>query len=167
MRALLFIGLLLAWCPLWAQTVSLKVHVIDKDSLKYSLHLKLSLIQNDSVIKHPRVDKHGDYIFTDVPAGSYSLQLEELGTRTRNISLNFTRDTLLTFNYPLPCEYVYVKGVKPKCVGGHTNNIIPIAYGLPSKKTMRKAKKGKIHLAGCVVTDCDPMYYCTVHKREL
>ena len=62
----------------------------------------------------------------------------------------------------------YLKNRKPICpIGNHTNNIIPIVYGLPTPKTMAKAKKGLVHLGGCVLSNCDPHYYCTVHNKEL
>lgn len=167
MRALIFIGLLLPWFAVRAQTGILKIHVIDKDSLTYPLPLTFSLKQNDFLINPAPVEKPGHYLFTDIPIGKYILMYEDLGRRTRGINVVFTRDTTIIINYPVPCKFVYVKGVKPKCIGGHTNDIIPIVYGLPSKKTMKQFKKGTIRLGGCMVTDCDPMYYCTLHNKDL
>mgnify|MGYP006992455168 CR=1 FL=1 len=37
----------------------------------------------------------------------------------------------------------------------------------PTLKTMRKAKNGRVHLGGCVKTNCDPHYYCKIHQVEL
>jgi len=31
---------------------------------------------------------------------------------------------------------------------------------------MKRAKKGKIWLGGCVITECDPKWYCKIHKIE-
>jgi hypothetical protein len=62
---------------------------------------------------------------------------------------------------------VHKKRQKPSCVGGHTDHIIPIVYGLPSEEMMKKAELGLIHLGGCVISDSDPKFYCTIHKIEL
>jgi hypothetical protein len=58
-------------------------------------------------------------------------------------------------------------GKKPTCIGGHTDHIIPIVYGLPTEKTMTKAEKGLVHLGGCIVSEDDPKYYCKIHQVEL
>jgi hypothetical protein len=68
-------------------------------------------------------------------------------------------DRVFQFIFPNPCK----KSVKV-CPENHTNKLIPIVYGLPGEKLIRKAKKGKVMLGGCIVTDCDPKWYCKVHK---
>jgi hypothetical protein len=35
---------------------------------------------------------------------------------------------------------------KKICPRGHTDNLIPIVYGLPGKKLMTKSQKGKVRL---------------------
>jgi len=59
------------------------------------------------------------------------------------------------------------KKQKPTCIGGHTDHIVPIVYGMPTEETMRKAELGLVHLGGCVMSDSDPKFYCTIHKIEL
>jgi hypothetical protein len=48
------------------------------------------------------------------------------------------------------------KGQIPKCIGGHTDQIIPIIYGRPTVETRKKAKQGLVKTGGCIVTGCDP-----------
>jgi hypothetical protein len=60
-----------------------------------------------------------------------------------------------------------MKKSRPSCLNGHTDNIIPIVYGEPDKKTMEKASQGKVHLGGCVVSEDAPKFYCTIHKLEI
>jgi len=133
-------------------------------------YLTVLLTQGDSTIKGTMADKSGFFKFDNVSNGVYSLKIRQIGYRdfvTDNLKI--VKDSILRLNltYPPPCNFVYEKGRKPMCIGGHTDNIIPIVYGLPTKKTMDKAKKGLLHLGGCVVSDCDPHYYCTTHKIEL
>jgi len=66
-----------------------------------------------------------------------------------------------------PPKTVHKKRPKQSCVGGHTDHIIPIVYGEPTEKTMKKAELGLVHLGGCVMSDSDPKFYCTIHKIEL
>ena len=56
--------------------------------------------------------------------------------------------------YPTEC---------PKC---KSKNIIPISYGYPSAKGMKKAEREEIKLGGCCVGKNDPQWYCKNCKRE-
>ena len=66
-----------------------------------------------------------------------------------------------------PCPYHYPATSRPACVGGHTDRLVPIVYGRPTPQAVRQAKQGNLVLRGCLVSDCDPRYYCPVHKRDL
>lgn len=50
-------------------------------------------------------------------------------------------------------------------VGNHSNRIVPVTYGLPGDKLRRKAEKGKVKLGGCLISGCDPQWYCKKHNR--
>lgn len=66
-----------------------------------------------------------------------------------------------------PCPYAKA-GQDPSCVEGHKDSIIPVQYGLPSGKEMKqRVERGELKLGGCLVSDCDPYYYCTRHKKYL
>ena len=66
-----------------------------------------------------------------------------------------------------PCPYDYPAAQRPACVGGHTNRLLPIVYGRPTPQTVRRARQGQVVLRGCLVSGCDPRYYCPVHKKDL
>ncbi|HEX8326674.1 MAG TPA: hypothetical protein VF629_03975 [Hymenobacter sp.] len=66
-----------------------------------------------------------------------------------------------------PCPYRYPAASRPACVGGHTDRLIPILYGLPSPQMMEQSRQGKVRLGGCEITGCDPRYYCPIHKKDL
>ena len=143
-----------------------KVFLTDSDS-DYQ-YLTVLLKENDSTYIGSQVDSMGMYKFLKkVPNGSYSIVIKQIGSRNmilENIVLD-DEDLVIDINYPEKCKY---KKDKPlKCVNGHTDKIIPILYGFPSKRLMTKAKKGKIHLGGCVISECDPYFYCKQHNREL
>jgi hypothetical protein len=63
-----------------------------------------------------------------------------------------------------PCLYDHPSGKIPTCPDNHTDNIIPIAYGLIGRR--KDSKDEEIHLGGYVVSDCDPQYFCKTHQKE-
>ena len=128
----------------------------------------VELKQNGTTINYGRSDSAGTYLFEGIKPGMYSLFVSEIGYRPLRIdSIYLLNDSSVTLNitYPVPC--VASNGIKPACFGGHTDHIIPVKYGFPNEAMMRQAKKGKIHLGGCLKYGCDPRYYCTIHKKEL
>ncbi len=56
------------------------------------------------------------------------------------------------------------KAVCPSC---KSNNVVPIAYGLPGFEMREDAIKGKIHLDGGMIEEDSPDFYCNEceHKR--
>ncbi len=50
-------------------------------------------------------------------------------------------------------------------VGNHSKHIVPVLYGLPGEKLRRKADKGKVKLGGCLISGCDPQWYCKIHDK--
>ena len=68
---------------------------------------------------------------------------------------------------PAPCPYHYPATSRPACVGGHTDRLLPIVYGRPTPHIQRQVQQGRVVLRGCLVSGCDPRYYCPVHKRDL
>jgi hypothetical protein len=66
-----------------------------------------------------------------------------------------------------PCPYNYPAAHRPACVGDHTDRLLPIVYGRPASQTQRLAQQGKVVLRGCLISGCDPRYYCTIHKKDL
>ena len=43
---------------------------------------------------------------------------------------------------------------------GKTDFVVPILWGYPSDEAMAAAERDEIVLAGCVVGDLEPTYYC-------
>jgi hypothetical protein len=125
----------------------------------------------DSVVDRTYVNEHGYFQFESIPIGVYSISIKQIGYRTISVDeVHVIEGSIIKmtiqFPHPLPCPYNYSNDFQPRCVRGHTDNIIPMVYGLPSKRMMKKARKGKIHLSGCNVTSCDPKFYCVIHKTE-
>ncbi len=72
----------------------------------------------------------------------------------------FCADTLVTVVVPDSGYYASFSKQKkcPVCLSG--KNVVPILYGLPEKALLRKAKKRKAYLGGCIVSEDSPRAYC-------
>ncbi|RPD41662.1 hypothetical protein [Chitinophaga barathri] len=69
-------------------------------------------------------------------------------------------DTLVELAAPDTTYYAsFVKRkICPLCLSG--KNIIPVVYGFPSPELFKKAGKGKVYLAGCVISEVRQSLYC-------
>ena len=140
--------------------------LVDKDSKAGIIAAYIEVYKDTVLIGSTMTDQAGFFTLSNISPGTFDLHVLQIGMRTLKLSqIQLPVDTVLIIAYPPPCIY---KTEKPnRCVDGHTDKIIPIIYGLPSKQTLGKARKGKIYLGGCIVSNCDPNFYCTIHKREL
>jgi len=66
------------------------------------------------------------------------------------------------------CLYDLPREAIPKCPRNHTDQIVPIAYGLIGfiNEEEQSRADSTLHLGGCIVTGCDPKHYCKIHKVE-
>ena len=134
--------------------------------------LNIYAYKEKSFVSKTTIITSGSYLIKDLKEGNYNFELHSFETRARRLyidSVYVIKDstTHLKVAYPGPCKFVYTKDYKPVCPYNHYDKIVKIVYGYPSSKTMAKAKKGIIHLGGCIISDCDPKYYCTIHKKEI
>ncbi len=170
MKLLLVQALFLISLNSYCQGGQIVGHITKNDVVLEYNYSTVVLTQGDSTITGTVPDSTGLFKLNNINEGVYDLEIRQIGYRDFvSYRLRISNDTItnIAIAYPPPCVFIYAKGQRPICIGGHTDKIIPIVYGLPTKKTMKKAEKGLIHLGGCIVTNCDPHYYCTIHKVEL
>jgi hypothetical protein len=170
MKFVSIISLLFFLNTAFGQYGSIQVVVTSSDSnfAKYPALVELTL--DSQKIKSGNIQLNQPFRFEKLVPGMYKLSVTQIGRRTDIYDSLFILDgqtNQLNATYPRPCQFIYPDGFKPRCPYGHTDNIIPIVYGMPGKNLMEKAKKGKIHLGGCIITDCDPRFYCSLHKIEI
>ncbi|RZJ61577.1 MAG: carboxypeptidase regulatory-like domain-containing protein [Flavobacterium sp.] len=122
----------------------------------------IELLQNGQTFAEAETDFYGNYLIDEIPKGNYELRISYMLIKSiiiQDFAINET--TLIAdFIFPEPC-----KKSKRFCPNNHSDNIIPIEYGFPSKKMMRKAKNGKIKLGGCDSSLCDK-WHCTIHDLD-
>ncbi|MGD1847556.1 MAG: carboxypeptidase-like regulatory domain-containing protein [Salibacteraceae bacterium] len=145
----------------WAQAGTIKGHIHDRLEQEGFYGVNVTLIgQNKTVL----TDFNGDFILEDIPAGSYDLQFSFLGFPDTTLkAIQVAPDTVidLQIDYPPPCRYDSNGSTCPVCQ--KSDQVIPIVFGYPGKKLMKYANKGKVMLGGCMVSYCDPNWYC---KRD-
>ena len=162
--------LLVFFCTFRAscQTFSMQGTLKDTQSNKGFWGATLLFRQANETVTGSSTDSAGAF-HMDIRPGVYDLYIEAIGYRTKTMKglVVSANPAVLMLTFPGPCEFVYTAKAPPMCVDGHTDHIIPIVYGLPGKKEMKRSKDGKIYLGGCQVTGCDPKYYCPIHQRQL
>lgn len=107
--------------------------------------------------------------FTGMAPGQYKIQISGNGQLTiirDSIVVKEGQNLALSFTFNGPCLYDHAANYIPTCPKNHTDSIISISYGLivTNCDTFIKDKKEmKVKYAGCVVTGCDPQFYCKEH----
>ena len=163
MRIFAFFLLIAVSVSSFSQTGNLKGHISFLDDNSDFGNLTILLVQNGKVITCAITDNKGNYVINNIPIGFYELKFTTIGFRDKIINAIEIKEEQRTENFVFPDPCLTSKKVCPQ---GHSDYIIPIIYGYPTNRNLKKAKKGKIKLGGCVVTDCDPKWHCTKHNID-
>ena len=112
-------------------------------------------------------DRNGMFKIENLKSGECELEFSLIGYgRHKERTVEIYQDSTVFIQINLAqCEYDYVG--QPSCpICNKTDEAIPIVYGEPTESTLKKAKKGKIWLGGCTITNCDPHWYCKRDKTN-
>ena len=107
--------------------------------------------------------------YTGMTPGYYKIQISGQGQpnvirdcivvkKGQNLVLNFTFNGTCLYDHPI--------GYIPTCPKKHKDSIIPIVYGLIAIRGdtyIEDEKHMKVRYGGCVMTGCDPQFYCKEH----
>ena len=110
--------------------------------------------------------------YIDIKAGKYKLKISGQGQPTTirdSIIVGPGQRLVLKFKIDGPCLFDHPVGYVPICPKNHKDNIIPIVYGLVATRIdefVKNKKDMRVKYAGCLVSDCDPQYYCKDHNIE-
>ena len=155
----------------FCQTGKVKIDITITDTIK-PYFLGIYARKEKTPTSNINILTSGSYLMKDLIEGYYNFEFFSFESSSRRLyidSVKVRNDSVTNLKviYPGPCKFVYGKDFKPVCPFNHSDKIVKIVYGYPSKKMMKKAKKGLIHLGGCIIYYCDPKYYCTIHKTEI
>jgi hypothetical protein len=167
MKKQFFFTLLLIWgLTGFSQNGMLKGIVRHGISSELSPFVNIMLVRtaDGKTIQATNSDTVGKFEFRNIPEGVYNLNFSFVSYNSFMFEhVTIKKDTAIYLSIQFPCPNG-TKSAKKKCPFGHRDNIIPISYGLHSEKSLKKAEQGKIELGGCMVTECDPKWYCKTHK---
>ncbi|WP_460504098.1 carboxypeptidase-like regulatory domain-containing protein [Hymenobacter agri] len=169
MKPLVFLLAFISAQQSYAQSTGLIGTVKDTESGRGFPAATLLFKQGETTITGAATDSAGYFRVVSIGPGTYDIEIRALGFRTKRMPGVVVSPAAipLALSFPGPCEFQYAERQRPACVGGHTDHLLPIVYGLLSKRAMARAKAGKIYLGGCQVTGCDPRYYCPIHQKEV
>ena len=155
---------------LFANTVlgqSVKGTIVDIKRNK-PISFAIITLTNDSV-RHVEISNEtGNFEFKNLTANNYEITFSSIGYQdTSFMDIYVKGDTTINLVYVRNCPYdeSINNMVCPKC--HNKNSVIPIIYGLPYAPNGKDPTKGngkKFILAGCLISDCDPNWYCRRDK---
>lgn len=129
----------------------------------------ISLISDSLVRETILVGNVGKISYKDLKNGFYKIYQSGPGKPLQLIDSILISEEKLVINIKQigPCLYDHPKDYIPTCPKNHTDSIIPIVYGLIAERGnmyIKNKTEEKVRYAGCVVTDCDPRFYCKMHS---
>lgn len=111
-----------------------------------------------------KTDKYGKFEFKNLLLGKYKLYVLNKEYEKNIYSIDFPKQNNLNLYAIKYCKY-HENNSKVCPICKSDKNVVPIFYGLTTKKNMKK-NKGKYHFSGCVVSTCSPKFYCKKHKKK-
>ena len=116
-------------------------------------------------------DLEGRFKFVNVMKGVYNIRISSIGfSDTTFASIALSGDTVLQLNIHRFCIYDASLNDKTCPVCHKTDKVIPIKYGLliteKGKKKKETGSSDEFYSGGCVITGCDPNWYCKRDKTK-
>jgi hypothetical protein len=146
----------------FAQNGIIKGYVFDNGSKKPIIGANIIMLKtNDMTVS----DTSGFFEIRNLDSGKYSFGIKLIGykdTTINNVVVEPGKDLNLKF-FLSECEYHILGHPKTCPICGMTDEVVPILYGVATKKMIKKEKKGVAFIGGAR-TGCDPVYYCKKDK---
>lgn len=170
MKLILSVYLLFFSAQGFSQTGKLIGHLTDTSKSAHDFPFRIIMHQAGGAFSQiAQTDSNGSFQLNNIPPGSYIVFATRSGYRSEiknHITIKKGQDIEINMPYPKPCIYLYPVGYIPHCPVNKNDAVIPVVYGKPTENVVKEGKEGKVFLGGCVVSGCDPHYYCTVHRIE-
>jgi hypothetical protein len=137
---------------------------------KISFASVLLLDSTFSVKAGQMTNENGKFQFQNVSVGEYYIKIHSIEyTDTIFSKINFSGDTILTFDVHKFCRYDSSINNKTCPICHKKDKVIPIIYGLlisTNGEDPMKDEGIKFKAGGCEKTNCDPNWYCKRDKLE-
>lgn len=110
-------------------------------------------------------DLNGRFLVKSIPVGTYDVRVWNVSygdTTLTGVRVGLDSTTVMRISLPRWCQYEAHWKDKRCPVCAKKNKVVPIRYGLP----IGTFDERKAHLRGCVITYCDPTWYCRRDSLE-
>jgi hypothetical protein len=129
----------------------------------------IQLLTDTNSLPASKVNNTSKITYRDINAGNYKILISGQGkTPIIKDSINVKKGQQLVLNIKIngPCLFDHPANYIPTCPKNHKDSIITIHYGLISSRGDEFKKDKKVRYGGCVITECDPQFYCKQHEIE-
>lgn len=109
-------------------------------------------------------DPDSTFMVNDLESAIYFIQFITIYGTYLYRDLNLIDNKYLELQIELPPDVCCYALPIVRCPHGHYNKVVKVIYGYPTRYSLFRARYKRIHLGGCMVTDCDPNYYCKKHN---
>lgn len=170
MKSILLITFLFSTCFCFAQTQQNCDAVYDVQ-IAYR-PATIQLLTDTNSFPPSNINNIRKTIYRSIKPGHYKIKISGPGQTSEikdNIFVKQGQQLVLNFKISGPCLYDHPVGYTPTCPKNHTDNIIPVVYGLIATRGdsfIKNKEDEKIRYASCVTTDCEPQFYCKLHDIE-
>lgn len=155
------------------QTARLTGHLIvnNKDDIKNIADRTMIMLRVNNYQRIAVVDKDLNFSFDSLKTDTSEIRVTTTfyyqDTTIKNVVLKDNETTHIEIQYPPFCIYDKTKKDMTCPICSKQGEVIPIVYGL-IVNTRRKSKKRQqeFKAGGCVVSGCDPNWYCKRDDKE-
>ena len=135
---------------------------------KYLSEKIIVIVKQKEKIDTAVVDHNLNFAFQNVKSDSFGFRIVP-PSKLPLSSIKYSSENeikVLEIGYSPVCKYSdsRIKTNCPTC--DRKNQVVPIVYGLIMEIGTRKNKKQKSKRGGCIVTDCQPNWYCKRDSTE-
>lgn len=182
MKNIIYISLIICNLNLiFAQSGKVEGKLLLEDENEHELVARKTIVSieyDDGLIFQTAVDDSLNFAFENLPKGRIKITLNprspgkpiSIYERVKN-----NKTLNLNIDYSISCEYDKSIDNKVCPICQKEDKVIPIVYGLVMKeaividkdgKPFNKNKKRTYFPGGCIVTECDPNWYCERDKNQ-
>lgn len=160
--------LVFTWTVATAQTTTIKGYIHDR---KHNEPIPFCNITIQELKTSATSDLNGHFVFNNVPFGTYKIKAIYVGMGDTTVQVKIVDETTfeLKMELPPPCKYDKNLNDKTCPVCNKRDMTIPIVYGLIVSEEGSKSDKemyDKWYPGGCVISKCDPNWYCKRDKYK-
>ncbi|RYJ43830.1 hypothetical protein [Flavobacterium beibuense] len=171
MKSCFYFFLILLFTSAFSQTGKIqgKLIIENNDDIALVKQNTLIILFNENRTDTIRPDENLNFTFKNLPEGLYTIKFSPKSYPTDvryKVTLKSGEALNVNLKYAITCPYKETEDHNcPVC--GKNDKVIPIIYGLVigNRKT-KEEEEDKYFPGGCIVSDCQPDWYCERDQKK-